>query len=65
MEHNNMANMKENDKNHKKCMNMTNHVVIQQVMSFIRDIDYGEIVVTIHNSKVVQIEQRVKTRFKD
>ncbi len=41
---------------------------IQRIMLEIRkaveNIDYGEIVITIHESKVVQIEKREKRRFK-
>ena len=40
---------------------------IQRVMLEIRKaieaIDYGEIVITVHESKVVQIERRDKKRF--
>jgi hypothetical protein len=37
--------------------------VMEQIVSFIRQISYGEIVVTIHDSKVVQLEKKEKKRF--
>jgi hypothetical protein len=39
--------------------------VLEQVVEFIRQVSYGEILITIHDSKVVQIEKREKTRFRD
>ncbi len=43
----------------------TRPAVLEQVMAFIRQVSYGEIVITIHDSKVVQVEKREKTRFRD
>jgi hypothetical protein len=39
--------------------------VMEKVMQFIQQVSYGEIVITIHDSKVVQVEKREKTRFQD
>jgi hypothetical protein len=39
--------------------------VMEQVIQFIQQISSGEIVITIHDSKIVQVEKRAKTRFKD
>jgi hypothetical protein len=38
--------------------------IMLEVRKAIENIDYGEIVITMHESKVVQIEQRLKKRFK-
>jgi hypothetical protein len=37
--------------------------VIEQIIQFIRQVSFGEIVITIHDSKIVQVEKREKTRF--
>ncbi len=39
--------------------------IIEQVIQFIQQISHGEIVITVHDSKIVQVEKREKTRFKD
>ena len=55
----------ENTMSYKKTITKVLPAVMEKVIQFIRDINYGEIVITIHDSKVVQIEKREKTRFKD
>ncbi|MFA5338283.1 MAG: YezD family protein [Candidatus Omnitrophota bacterium] len=40
------------------------HRIIHEVLTAIDNIEYGEVVLTIHDSKVVQIEKREKKRFK-
>ena len=35
----------------------------KEIINLIREINYGEVVIVIHNSKVVQIEKREKKRF--
>ncbi len=40
-------------------------LVMEYIARFIRGINYGEVIITIHDSKVVQIEKREKTRFSD
>lgn len=37
--------------------------IIREIKTAIESISYGEVVITIHNSKVVQIEKREKKRF--
>ncbi|MFO7569322.1 MAG: YezD family protein [Smithellaceae bacterium] len=39
--------------------------VLDQIMQTIQNIRFGEVVVTIHNGRIVQIEKREKTRFQD
>ncbi len=36
---------------------------LKEIIKAIQTIDYGEVVITIHNSKIVQIEKREKKRF--
>ncbi|MCK9614664.1 MAG: YezD family protein [Candidatus Omnitrophica bacterium] len=38
--------------------------IAHEVLRAIGNIEYGEVVLTIHDSKVVQIEKREKRRFK-
>ena len=39
-------------------------MVIEEIIKSIQQIDYGEVVLKIHNSQVVQIEKKEKKRFK-
>ena len=39
--------------------------ILNEITKAIRQINYGEIVITIHNSKIVQIEKKEKKRFND
>lgn len=47
--------------NEKKENKITN--ILESIEKAINKIKYGEVVITIHNSKVVQIENREKKRF--
>jgi len=38
--------------------------ILQEITKAIKQISYGEVVITIHNSQVVQIEKKEKKRFK-
>ncbi len=38
--------------------------ILAEIRSAMEEIEYGEVVITIHDSKVVQIEKRAKQRFK-
>jgi len=38
--------------------------VFAEIQSAMEKIEYGEVVITIHEAKVVQIEKREKRRFK-
>ncbi len=37
--------------------------ILDEIIKSIQEIEYGEVVITIHNSKVVQVEKREKKRF--
>lgn len=37
--------------------------VLEEIVTSIQQINYGEVVVTIHNSRIVQIEKKEKKRF--
>ena len=37
--------------------------VLNEIIKSIRKINYGEVVITIHDSKIVQIEKKEKKRF--
>lgn len=38
--------------------------ILKEIVDFIQQINYGEVVVTIHDSEIVQVEKREKKRFK-
>ncbi|MBP9853961.1 MAG: DUF2292 domain-containing protein [Candidatus Omnitrophica bacterium] len=38
--------------------------IIDEIIEAIQKIKYGEVVVTVYNSKIVQIEEKKKKRFK-
>ena len=40
-----------------------NRKIISEIGKAINQIQYGEVIVTIHDDKVVQIEKREKKRF--
>ena len=40
-----------------------NQKILKEIIKSIQQINYGEVVITIHNSKIVQIEKREKKRF--
>ena len=37
--------------------------ILDEIIKSIQQINYGEVVITIHNSKIMQIEKREKKRF--
>lgn len=39
--------------------------VMDEIVGAIADVDYGEVLIMIHNSKVVQIEKKIKKRFQE
>ena len=41
----------------------TNQKILSEIGRAIDQIQYGEVIVTIHDDKVVQIEKREKKRF--
>ena len=40
-----------------------NNKILEEISKLIQKIKYGELLITIHNSKIVQIERREKKRF--
>ncbi len=38
--------------------------ILEEIIKSVQRINYGEVVLTIHNSKIVQIEKKEKKRFK-
>jgi len=42
-----------------------NFNIMEEINKSIQQIKYGELVITIHNSKIVQVEKREKKRFQD
>lgn len=40
-----------------------NNKILEEISKSIQKIKYGEVLITIHNSKIVQIERREKKRF--
>ena len=38
--------------------------VLTEVVDFIQQVNYGEVVITIHDSEIVQVEKKEKRRFK-
>ena len=38
--------------------------ILKEIVDFIQQISYGEVVITVHDSDVVQVEKREKKRFK-
>ena len=37
--------------------------ILEEIIKSIQQINYGEVAITIHNSKIVQIEKKEKKRF--
>ena len=44
-------------------LKIENKKILGEIIKSIQEINYGEVVITIHNSKVVQIEKKEKKRF--
>jgi len=38
--------------------------ILKEIVGFMQQVNYGEVVVTIHDSEIVQVEKREKKRFK-
>lgn len=51
--------LKENQKN------IVNDVIIKEIVAALNNLKYGYIQITVHNSRVVQIDKTEKTRFDD
>ncbi|MDD5115977.1 MAG: YezD family protein [Candidatus Omnitrophica bacterium] len=37
---------------------------IGEIIRFISQLNYGEVIITVHDSEIVQVEKREKKRFK-
>lgn len=37
--------------------------ILEELQQFLKDLAFGEIIITVHDSRVVQIERREKKRF--
>ena len=46
-----------------KISNGIDQRVLNELVKSIQQINYGEVVITIHNSKIVQVEKKEKKRF--
>ncbi|MBL7130438.1 MAG: YezD family protein [Candidatus Omnitrophica bacterium] len=40
-----------------------NQGILKEIIKSIQQINYGEVVLTVHNSKIVQVETKEKKRF--
>ena len=38
--------------------------ILEEIIKSIQQINYGEVVITVHDSNIVQVEKREKKRFK-
>ncbi len=38
--------------------------ILEEIIKSIQQINYGEVVITVHDSDIVQVEKREKKRFK-
>lgn len=38
--------------------------IIEEIIEAVKAVQYGEVVITVYNSKVVQLERKEKKRFK-
>lgn len=61
----NKTTIKDKTMSYRDGMTKIRPAVMEQVVQFIQQINYGEIVITIHDSKIVQVEKREKKRFHD
>lgn len=45
--------------------NLVNDAIVKDIIETINNLKYGQIQITVHNSRIVQIEKTEKTRFDD
>lgn len=45
--------------------NIVNDAIIKEIIETLNSLKYGYVQITVHNSKVVQIDKTEKTRFDD
>lgn len=45
--------------------NIVNDAIIKEIIEMLNSFEYGSIHITVHNSKIVQIDRTQKVRFDD
>ncbi len=45
--------------------NIVNDAIIKEIVEALNSLKYGYLYITVHNSKIVQIDKTEKTRFDD
>lgn len=45
--------------------NIVNDAIIKEIIEALNSLEYGYIQITVHNSRIVQIDKTEKTRFDD
>ena len=48
-----------------KNKNIVNDAIIKDISDAVGDLEYGTVVIKVHNSKIIQIEVTEKKRFDD
>jgi hypothetical protein len=49
--------------NENRCVRKNNSKIYKEILDSIDEISYGEVVITVHDKKIVQIEKKEKKRF--
>jgi len=49
--------------NENSCVRKNNSKIYKEILDSIDAISYGEVVITVHDKKIVQIEKKEKKRF--
>ncbi len=49
----------------KQNNNTLNEVIVKEIIRAVNSLKYGYVQITVHNSKIVQIDKTEKTRFDD
>jgi len=45
--------------------NIVNDAIIKDIIGALDNLEYGNILITVHNSRIVQVEKTQKSRFDD
>lgn len=45
--------------------NIINDTIVKEILEALNDLKYGHVLITVHNSKIVQIDKTDKIRFDD
>jgi len=48
-----------------KNKNIVNDAIVKDISNSVHNLKYGTVTITVHNSKIVQIEVAQKSRFDD